>query len=114
MSIPPTEAVSPPSTRIPPGRLANLILTSKTVVAAADLLPFPYLRGALGHVIAILEVVQKMAKNREDFTELCTSIVEIITLLQEEISCHGADAASMLTQFCEQLKSVWAVYEHYR
>ncbi|KAJ7261691.1 hypothetical protein C8J57DRAFT_1719785 [Mycena rebaudengoi] len=42
MSIPPTEAVSPPSTRIPPGRLANLILTSKTVVAAADLLPFPY------------------------------------------------------------------------
>jgi hypothetical protein len=45
-----------------------------------------------------------MAKNREDFTDLCASIVDIITLLQEEISRHGADTESMLTQFCEQLK----------
>ncbi|KAJ7260254.1 hypothetical protein C8J57DRAFT_1471845 [Mycena rebaudengoi] len=106
MSIPPTATVSCPSTGIPPDRLANLILTSKTVVAAAELLPFPYLKGALGPVIPILEAVQKMAKNREDFTELCSSIVEIITLLQEEISRHGADAASRLTQFCDQLKNL--------
>ncbi|KAJ7260249.1 hypothetical protein C8J57DRAFT_1471841 [Mycena rebaudengoi] len=106
MSIPPTATVSRPSTGIPPDRLANLILTSKTVVAAAELLPFPYLKGALGPVIPILEAVQKMAKNREDFTELCASIVEIITLLQEEISRHGADAASRLTQFCDQLKNL--------
>jgi hypothetical protein len=45
-----------------------------------------------------------MGKNREDFTELCASIVEIITMLQEEISRPGADAASRLTQFCDQLK----------
>ncbi|KAJ7241826.1 hypothetical protein C8J57DRAFT_1477663 [Mycena rebaudengoi] len=106
MSTTCTAVVSPPSTRIPPDRLANLIFTSKTVVAAAELLPFPYLTAALGPVIPILEAVQKMAKNREDFTELCTSIVEIITLLQEQISRHGADAASRLTQFCEQLKSL--------
>ncbi|KAJ7260272.1 hypothetical protein C8J57DRAFT_1638054 [Mycena rebaudengoi] len=106
MSNPPTAAVSPPSTRIPRDRLANLILTSKSIVAAAELLPFPYLKGALGPVIPILEAVQKMAKNREDFTELCAGIVEIITLLQEEISRHGVDAASRLTQFCEQLKSL--------
>ncbi|KAJ7260243.1 hypothetical protein C8J57DRAFT_485408 [Mycena rebaudengoi] len=106
MSNPPTATVSRPSTGIPPDRLANLILASKTVVAAAELLPFPYLNGALGLVIPILEAVQKMAKNREDFTELCASIVEIITLLQEEISRHGADAASRLTQFCDQLKNL--------
>ncbi|KAJ7254261.1 hypothetical protein C8J57DRAFT_1473659, partial [Mycena rebaudengoi] len=106
MSIPPTATVSRPSTGIPSDQLANLILTSKTVVAAAELLPFPYLKGALGPVIPILEAVQKMAKNREDFTELCASIVEIITPLQEEISRHGADAASRLTQFCDQLKNL--------
>ncbi|KAJ7260256.1 hypothetical protein C8J57DRAFT_1720203 [Mycena rebaudengoi] len=97
MSIPPPATGSRPSTGIPPDRLANLILTSKTVVAAAELLPFPYLNGVLGPVIPILEAVQKMAKNREDFAELCASIVEIVTLLQVEISRHGVDAGSRFT-----------------
>ncbi|KAJ7252309.1 hypothetical protein C8J57DRAFT_1520151 [Mycena rebaudengoi] len=69
-------------------RLANLILTSKSIIAAAELLPFPYLKVALGPVILILEAVQKMAKNR-DFTDLCASIVEVITLLQKDISQFG-------------------------
>ncbi|KAJ7244001.1 hypothetical protein C8J57DRAFT_1725803 [Mycena rebaudengoi] len=106
MLTPPPAAVLSPSSGVSPDRLANLILTSKTIVAAAELMPFPYVKGALGPVIPILEAVQKMGKNREDFTELCASIVEIITMLQEEISRHGADAVSRLTQFCEQLQSL--------
>ncbi|KAJ7230934.1 hypothetical protein C8J57DRAFT_1481149 [Mycena rebaudengoi] len=106
MSTPPPAAVPSPSAGVSPDRLANLILTSKTVVAAAELMPFPYVKGALGPVIPILEAVQKMGKNREDFTELCDSIVTITTMLQEEISRHGADAASRLIQFCDQLKSL--------
>ncbi|KAJ7282246.1 hypothetical protein C8J57DRAFT_43987 [Mycena rebaudengoi] len=106
MSLPSTAAAG-----ISPDRLANLIMASKSIVAGAELLPFPYLKGALGPVIPILEAVQKMTKNREDFTELCASIVEIITLLQEEISRHGADAASRLTQFCEQLNSLFQEIE---
>ncbi|KAJ7267066.1 hypothetical protein C8J57DRAFT_1228685 [Mycena rebaudengoi] len=106
MLIPPPAAVPPPSAGASPDRLAYLILVSKTIVAAAELLPFPYVKGALGPMIPILEAVQKMAKNREDFTELCDSIVTIITMLKEEISRHGADAVSRLTQFCDQLKSL--------
>ncbi|KAJ7244007.1 hypothetical protein C8J57DRAFT_1476969 [Mycena rebaudengoi] len=105
MSIPPPAAVPSPSAGISPDRLANLIITSKAIVAAAELMPFPYVKGALGPLIPILEAVQKMGKNREDFTELCDSIVTITTMLQEEISRHGADAASV-TQFCEQLQSL--------
>ncbi|KAJ7277302.1 putative kinesin [Mycena rebaudengoi] len=101
MSNPPTAEVSP---RIPPDQLTHLIMASKSIVAAAELLPFPYLNVALRPIIPILEAVQKMAQNREDFTELCASIVEIITLLQEEISRYGADAVSRLTRFCEQLR----------
>ncbi|KAJ7260235.1 hypothetical protein C8J57DRAFT_1720189 [Mycena rebaudengoi] len=58
MPNPPTAPVSPPSPRILPDRLANLIIASKSIVAAVDLLPFPYLKGALGPVIPILEAVQ--------------------------------------------------------
>jgi hypothetical protein len=58
MPNPPTAPVSPPSPRIPPDRLANLIMVSKSIVAAAELLPFPYLKGALGPIIPILEAVQ--------------------------------------------------------
>ncbi|KAJ7230940.1 hypothetical protein C8J57DRAFT_1582492 [Mycena rebaudengoi] len=106
MSTPPPAAVPSPSAGVSPDRLANMILTSKTIVAAAELISFPFVKGALGPVIPILEAVQKMGKNREDFTELCASIVEIITMLKEEISRHGVDAASRLTQFCEQLQSL--------
>ncbi|KAJ7231308.1 hypothetical protein C8J57DRAFT_1385194 [Mycena rebaudengoi] len=102
MSIPPAEPSSS-STGIPPDWLTNSIMTSKTTVASAELLPF---KDALGSVIPILEAVQKMTKNGEDFRELCTSIVKIITLLHKEISHNGADAISGLTQFREQLKSL--------
>ncbi|KAJ7278926.1 hypothetical protein C8J57DRAFT_1465179 [Mycena rebaudengoi] len=104
MSFPSAAAVPSPSAGVSPDRLANLILTSKTIVAAAELLPFPYVKGALGPVRPILEAVQKMAKNKEDFTELCASIVELITMLQKEISRHGTDGASGLAEFCEKLE----------
>jgi hypothetical protein len=58
MSIPSTAEISSPSIGIPSDRLANLIMVSKSIVAAAELLPFPYLKGALGPVIPILEAVQ--------------------------------------------------------
>ncbi|KAJ7251077.1 hypothetical protein C8J57DRAFT_1723343 [Mycena rebaudengoi] len=65
MSKPPTAIDSRPSAGIPPDRLATLILASKTIVAATELLPFPYLKGALGPVIPILEAVQKIATLRK-------------------------------------------------
>jgi hypothetical protein len=45
-----------------------------------------------------------MTRNRDDFEELCESIVEIVTMLQEKISRHGVDATSSLQQFCEELQ----------
>ncbi|KAJ7278409.1 hypothetical protein C8J57DRAFT_1465518 [Mycena rebaudengoi] len=108
MTSPPPTPIATPSragaTSISPDWLANLILTAKTITAAAECLPFPYVKGALGPIIPILEVVQKMTKNRDDFEELCESIVEIVTLLQEKISRHGVDATGSLQQFCEELR----------
>ncbi|KAJ7278550.1 hypothetical protein C8J57DRAFT_165428 [Mycena rebaudengoi] len=101
----PTPLPGLPATRNSPDRLANLILTSKTLTAAAELMPFPYVKGALGPVIPILEAVQKMRKNREDFEELCESIVSTVTIL-EKIAPHGADATSSLKRLCEDLRGL--------
>ncbi|KAJ7272349.1 P-loop containing nucleoside triphosphate hydrolase protein [Mycena rebaudengoi] len=94
------------TTSTSPDWLANLILTAKTITAAAEYLPFPYVKGALGPVIPILEAVQKMTKNRDDFEELCESIVEIVSMLQEKISRHGVEATSSLQQFCQELEGL--------
>jgi hypothetical protein len=45
-----------------------------------------------------------MTKNRDDFEELCESIVEIVSMLQEKISRHGVEATSSLQQFCQELE----------
>ncbi|KAJ7278413.1 hypothetical protein C8J57DRAFT_1576978 [Mycena rebaudengoi] len=89
-----------------PDWLANLILTAKMITAAAGFLPFPCVKGALSPVVPILEAVQKMTQNRDDFEDLCESIVEIVTMLQEKISRHGVDTTSCLQRFCEELQSL--------
>ncbi|KAJ7280093.1 hypothetical protein C8J57DRAFT_1712128 [Mycena rebaudengoi] len=100
----PSLSRSAPGTRSSPDWLANLILTAKTITAAAELGPFPFLKGALGPVVPILEAVQKMTKNRDDFEELCESIVSTVKVLQEKISRHGVDVTSSLQQLCEELE----------
>jgi hypothetical protein len=106
-----------------PDWLANLILTAKILTAAAECLPFPYLKGALGPVIPILEAVQvraapgwgldsnlttvgyqKMTKNRDDFEELCENIVGTVKVLQEKLSCHDVTATTSLQQLCGDLE----------
>ncbi|KAJ7252033.1 hypothetical protein C8J57DRAFT_1723042 [Mycena rebaudengoi] len=101
----PTPLPDPPATRNSLDRLANLILTSKTLTATAELLPFPYVKGALGPLIPILEAVQKMRKNRDDFEDLCESIVNTVSIL-EKIIPHGANATNSLKRLCEDLQSL--------
>ncbi|KAJ7278527.1 hypothetical protein C8J57DRAFT_1577235 [Mycena rebaudengoi] len=100
----PTPPPGPSGTRSSLDWLASLILTAKTITAAAECLPFPYLKGALGPVIPILEAVQKMTKNRDDFEELCKNIVSTVKVLQEKISRHDVTATTSLQQLCGELE----------
>jgi hypothetical protein len=45
-----------------------------------------------------------MTKNREDYKDLCESVIQIVTMLQDEIARHGATAVSSLKQLCEKLE----------
>ncbi|KAJ7433393.1 hypothetical protein FB451DRAFT_1380355 [Mycena latifolia] len=86
--------------------LANSLTTAKTVAAAAESLPFPYVKGVFGTVVIILETMEKIKKNREDLKELCENIMEIIKIIQDQLSSHGDTAAVKFKGLCEDLQGV--------
>ncbi|KAJ7027691.1 hypothetical protein C8F04DRAFT_1399351 [Mycena alexandri] len=88
-----------------PDWLAPAILTAKTITAAAECAPFPYIKGVSGTVLILLETVDKVKKNREDLKELCNSTTEIITILHDQILTHGNTAAIKFKGLCEELES---------
>ncbi|KAJ7711373.1 hypothetical protein B0H16DRAFT_1900659 [Mycena metata] len=85
--------------------LAPAILTAKTITAAAECAPFPYIKGVSGTVLILLETVVRVKKNREDLEELCSSSTEIITILHDQIKAHGNTAAVKFKGLCEELES---------
>ncbi|KAJ7106924.1 hypothetical protein C8R44DRAFT_858051 [Mycena epipterygia] len=62
--------------------LANSLLTAKIVTAAADSVSLPYVKGAFGTVVVLLETVEKLKKNQDNLKELCEDIMEIIDVVQ--------------------------------
>ncbi|KAJ7729346.1 hypothetical protein B0H16DRAFT_229007 [Mycena metata] len=112
---PPTSgSPAPPTTMLRPFKappksksdwLAPAILTAKTITAAAECAPFPYIRGVAGSVLILLETVVAVKKNREDLEDLCSSSIEIITILHDQIKAHGNTAAVRFRGLCEELES---------
>ncbi|KAJ7024093.1 hypothetical protein C8F04DRAFT_1132474 [Mycena alexandri] len=87
--------------------LAPAILTAKTITAAVECAPFPYIKGVSGTVVILLETVQKVKKNREDLKELCDSTTEIVMILHDQILAHG-NTAIKFKAMCEELESCLA------
>ncbi|KAJ7089127.1 hypothetical protein C8R44DRAFT_441268 [Mycena epipterygia] len=84
--------------------LATSLLTARAVTAAAECIPFPYVKGVFGTFVIILETVEKLKRNRDDLKELCQDTVEIITIVRNEIVYHGTTAAVRFKEQCEQLE----------
>ncbi|KAJ7231952.1 hypothetical protein C8J57DRAFT_1480776 [Mycena rebaudengoi] len=92
------------ATATSPDWLVSLILMANEITAATELMSSPYLKGAVGHIVPILEAVQKMTRNREDFQELCEIIVKFANVLLETISRHGIATRPSAQQICEELE----------
>ncbi|KAJ7794025.1 hypothetical protein B0H14DRAFT_2924625, partial [Mycena olivaceomarginata] len=84
--------------------LGPSILTVKAVAAAVE--PFPCVRAVFGTIIILFEAVEKVKKNREDLKGLCESAMEIVGILEDQISTHGDTAAVKLRALCEQLEGL--------
>ncbi|KAJ7120147.1 hypothetical protein C8R44DRAFT_853472 [Mycena epipterygia] len=104
----PQNAISRPSSKPSPssnpGWLEALLFNAKMITAGADALPFSYVKGVFGTVVFLLEAVQKVKQNQESMKELCGDTVDIITVLQDQISAHGDTAALKFKIQCEDLE----------
>ncbi|KAJ6450917.1 hypothetical protein C8R45DRAFT_916716 [Mycena sanguinolenta] len=87
-----------------PDWLGPTIQAAKTITAAGECLPFPYVKGVFGIVIIFLETVQKVKKNRDDLRELCGAAMEIMTILQDQISLNKGTAPMRLKGLCEDFE----------
>ncbi|KAJ7733175.1 P-loop containing nucleoside triphosphate hydrolase protein [Mycena metata] len=93
------------SSKSKPDWLAPAILAARTITAAAECTPFPYIKGVCGTVVFLLETVENVKKNREDLKELCNTTAEIVAILHDHIVAYGATAAVKFKVLCEELES---------
>ncbi|KAJ6557594.1 hypothetical protein B0H19DRAFT_1290623 [Mycena capillaripes] len=80
------------------------LLTARTITAAAECAPFPYIKGVFATVVILLETIEKVKKNREDLKELCDDSLEIIKIVRDQISAHGNSAAVKFKDLCTDLE----------
>ncbi|KAJ7120874.1 hypothetical protein C8R44DRAFT_853251 [Mycena epipterygia] len=81
------------------------LLTAKAIAAGAECLPFPYVKGVFGIVVTLLEMVEKVKKNRDDLKDLCDDTLAIMKIVQDQISAHGDTAATKFKGLCEDLEN---------
>ncbi|KAF7341587.1 hypothetical protein MSAN_02055800 [Mycena sanguinolenta] len=85
--------------------LPNMIFAANAMAAAAEFVPIPCVRAAFSAVVAFLETVNKVKRNREDLKDLCASTLEIIEILQEEMRAHGEVGVIRLNALLENFIS---------
>ncbi|KAJ7765954.1 hypothetical protein DFH07DRAFT_938853 [Mycena maculata] len=88
--------------------LGTCLLTAKAIAAGGEMLPFPYIKGAFEIVVIVLETVEKVKKNQDDLKELCKDVLNITTIVRDEIldkvAAHGDTAAVKFKGTCEELE----------
>ncbi|KAJ6522261.1 hypothetical protein B0H19DRAFT_1086178 [Mycena capillaripes] len=83
--------------------LGPSIQATKAVTAAAELLPFPYIKNVLVTILTLLQAVEKIKKNREDLKELCESTMGIVAILDAQLSSFSNTAQTPLRGPCKEL-----------
>ncbi|KAJ6603453.1 hypothetical protein DFH09DRAFT_1301258 [Mycena vulgaris] len=85
--------------------LPNLIVAAKLIKDAGEAIPVPYVKAAFGIVVTLLETVQKVKRNRDDWKEVCGSAVEIVQHVSDAIGFHGDAMAARFKELCNRLQS---------
>ncbi|KAJ7832993.1 Alpha/Beta hydrolase protein [Mycena leptocephala] len=77
--------------------------TLKLLQDGSGLLPVPYVQEALAIVIRILEGIQRIKRNREEFEELAQDMVDSVVTIRDTILEHPNVPASYFTRRCHDL-----------
>ncbi|KIJ24866.1 hypothetical protein M422DRAFT_274260 [Sphaerobolus stellatus SS14] len=85
--------------------LDNAAFVVKLASATGELLPFPYLKGAAALVSTLLEPIQQMQQNKEDYQALTISVTNILQTLHKEIlqDLQGRSCSERLEEQCLNL-----------
>ncbi|KIJ24863.1 hypothetical protein M422DRAFT_274258 [Sphaerobolus stellatus SS14] len=85
--------------------LDNAAFIVKLASATGELLPFPYLKGAATLVSTLLEPIQRIQQNKEDYQALMINVTNLLQALHEEISedLQQGSCSERLEQQCLRL-----------
>ncbi|KAJ7627420.1 hypothetical protein FB45DRAFT_1082759 [Roridomyces roridus] len=81
------------------------LFTARTISAAVEGLPFPYVRSVFGLVVVLLETIESGKKNRQDLRELCRDVEEVMYVVKDQVTAHRDTAAPKFKGLCEDLEA---------
>ncbi|KAF9459724.1 hypothetical protein BDZ94DRAFT_1238983 [Collybia nuda] len=90
--------------------IARAIDIMKLVGGAGEMVAFPYIKGAANVIIALLEPIQELKRNQDDFKDLVEGLVEIVVLMRDEtLEDVGAPPSHFLT-LCKEFNEFVNLY----
>ncbi|KAK0494155.1 hypothetical protein EDD18DRAFT_1177837 [Armillaria luteobubalina] len=84
--------------------IGTWIQLAKLTAAAGEMAPFPYIKGAAGCIVTILEIIELEGKNNKDLQDLAESIGTTIRIIKETVEAHGDTSATRFRGICMELQ----------
>lgn len=81
------------------------IQISKFATTVGEMAPFPYIKGAAGCVVMILEAIEKAGKNDKDLRALADDIGTTMGIVKESIEAHGISSATHFQAVCGEFQT---------
>ncbi|SJL04294.1 uncharacterized protein ARMOST_07655 [Armillaria ostoyae] len=79
----------------------NASLQVASLVEASNI---PYVEKLAKVSVAVIELLEKKAKNKEDVKELCESITNTVDVIKALVSMHGEQGAAYFKDICTEME----------
>ncbi|PBK84416.1 hypothetical protein ARMGADRAFT_1037142 [Armillaria gallica] len=79
----------------------NATLQVASLVEASGI---PYVEKLAKVAVAVIELLEKKAKNKEDVKELCESITNTVDVIKALVSMHGEQRAAYFKDICTEME----------
>jgi hypothetical protein len=81
----------------------RLLRLARASSGLGDLALFAPLHMVSGNIIAILEIIQRVSRNKDDLKILAESIVAIIVIVRDRVLAHGESVLPRCSTLCNDL-----------
>ncbi|KIL59250.1 hypothetical protein M378DRAFT_188020 [Amanita muscaria Koide BX008] len=77
----------------------DIIKVTTIIANASDLTPFPYIKSAANILVALLEPLQQLQKNKDDFRELAEEICKLLIMLRDRLLQYKTSGSIIPMEF---------------